>query len=66
MKMKNNYMLIKSGQTSYFFDKREIQFVKYSDGVLFIKLKCFEEVDYITLNQEMATYVINELKEFEN
>ena len=64
--MKNNFMLIKSGETSYFFDKREIQFVKYSDGVLFIKLKCFDEVDHIAISQDMANYIMNDLKEFEN
>lgn len=64
--MKNNYLLIENNKTSYFFDTRELQFLKYSSGVLFIKLKCSDEVDQITLDRNKVDKILKLLKEKED
>jgi len=63
--MKNNYMLIENNKMSYFFDTRELQFMKYSNGVLFIKLKCSDEVDQIGLEKNKVDKILKLLKTME-
>lgn len=63
MKMDNNYLLIENNKISYFFDTRELQFVKYSNGVLYIKLKCSNEVDQIGLDKNKADKILKLIKE---
>ena len=62
MKM-NNYLLIENNKTSYFFDIREIQFVKYESGIIYIKLKCSDEVDQINLDRSKFDKILKIINE---
>lgn len=52
MKMINNYILIENGNLSFYINKKEIQFLKYSNGMLYIKLSCSDEIESIPVNQK--------------
>lgn len=49
--MRNNYILIENENISYYFDKNEIDFLKYTNGILTIKLKNSSIFEYISLNK---------------
>lgn len=61
MKMINNYILIDNGYISYYINKKEIQYMKYANDVLYIKLYANDELEQIQLERDMFERLIDNL-----
>ncbi|MBQ1551193.1 MAG: hypothetical protein IIZ67_03735 [Bacilli bacterium] len=59
--MRNNYILIENESISYYFDKNEIDFLKYTNGILTIKLKNSSIFEYISLNKQQWDKLVSAL-----
>ena len=59
--MRNNYILIENENISYYFDKNEIDFLKYTNGILTIKLKNSSIFEYISLNKQQWIKLVDAL-----
>lgn len=59
--MRNNYILIENENISYYFDKNEIDFLKYTNGILTIKLKNSSIFEYISLNKQQWDKLVSAL-----
>lgn len=59
--MINNYILIDNGYISYYINKKEIQYMKYANGVLYIKLYANDELEQIQLERDMFERLIDDL-----
>ena len=59
--MRNNYILIENESISYYFDKNEIDFLKYTNGILTIKLKNSSIFEYISLNKQKWDKLVSAL-----
>ncbi len=60
MKM-NNYLLIDNGVISYYIKKQEIQFLKYTNDMLYIKLNCSDEIESIPLEKSRWEELLDSL-----
>lgn len=60
MKM-NNYLLIDNGVISYYIKKQEIQFLKYANDMLYIKLNCSDEIESIPLEKRRWEELLDSL-----
>ena len=57
--MKNNYILIGNADINYYFDKNEIVFLKYNNGILTIKLKNSSIVENISFDRQQWNELLN-------
>lgn len=59
--MRNNYILIENENISYYFDKNEIDFLKYTNGILTIKLRNSSIFEYISLTKQQWDKLVSAL-----
>ena len=57
----NNYLLIDNGVISYYIKKQEIQFLKYTNDMLYIKLNCSDEIESIPLEKSRWEELLDSL-----